>query len=471
MGRECLTNRAVSLERSRKVVPCTGASRRLVQGGRENTKLKYMETKIHIIQNFDKLATSSLRRQALRIVEAGFGAIDTKVAVRRMVEYNLRKQILEVDGFKYQLANFDRVICVGFGKAAFNAVSELQNILGEKIKCGFVIDLKEGDLGNITCKVGTHPYPTKVNIDATKELVAMLSDCTEKDLVLCVVSGGGSALLCSPHDMSCEEEVSIISALTVKGASIQELNTVRKHISKVKGGNLAKMMYPASVISLIFSDVPGDDLSMVASGPTVMDKTFMGDAAAVLKKYDVLEICKLPSCNIIETPKENKYFEKVKNILVVSSKQAMDAMAEEAENLGLEVKIFSNNFQGIARELGPKIISENQAGQCLLGAGESTVNIVGKGKGGRNQEMALAALSFIAENQVLVCVASDGHDNTDAAGAIIDKQTLSRAKLLGLEPLDFLNNNDSYNFFEKTDNLLLTGHTEANVSDFFVCLR
>ena len=425
----------------------------------------------HIIKNFDQLATSPLRRQALTVVEAGFAAIDTKAAVGRAVNYDQRKQILEVADRKYRLADFDRVMCIGFGKAAFDAVSELQQILSGFITCGFVIDLKEGDLGNIICKVGTHPYPTKVNIEATKELIAMLSDCTEKDLVLCVVSGGGSALLCYPHDMSCEAEVSIISALTVKGAIIQELNTVRKHISRVKGGQLAKLMYPASVASLIFSDVPGDDLSMVASGPTVKDGTFMKDAAAILKKYDVLEACQMPSCNLVETPKEGKYFEKVQNVLAVSAKQALAVMKDTAKNLGFDVKIFGENFQDIARELGPKIISENKTGECLLGAGESTVIIKGNGKGGRNQEMALAALSSIVQNQVLICAASDGRDNTDAAGAIVDAGTSVRAKTLGLDPNQFLQNNDSYNFFEQTGDLLLTGPTEANVSDFFVCLK
>jgi glycerate-2-kinase len=427
---------------------------------------------MHIIKNFDRLATSVLRRQALEIAEAGLGAINTKEAVKRTVGYNQKKQILEVAGTRYQLQNFERVMCIGFGKAAFDAVSELQSILSDKITCGYVIDLKEGNLGNITCKIGTHPYPTKINIQATKELMAMLSSCTQKDLVLCAVSGGGSALLCYPNDMTCEAEVSIISALTVKGADITELNTVRKHISKVKGGQLAKLMYPATVISLIFSDVPGDDISMVASGPTVKDTTFMKDAAAVLKKYDALEICKMPSCNLVETPKEAKYFEKVHNVLAVSAKQALAAMKEKAEDLGFEVKIFSENFQGIARELAPQIIRENnKARECLLGAGESTVHIVGKGKGGRNQEMALAAISSAAENQVLACVASDGHDNTDSAGAIVDGGSLARAKALGLDPAAYLENNDSYTFFENLGDQLITGLTEANVSDFFVCLK
>jgi glycerate-2-kinase len=427
--------------------------------------------KSHIIKNFDRLATSSLRKQALEIVEAGFFAIDTKAAVQKVVRYNQSKQILWAASKKYFLSDYERVMCVGFGKAAFNAVSELQLILSDRITCGYVIDLKEGSLGNITCKIGTHPYPTKINIDATKELLAMLSSCTEKDLVICVVSGGGSALLCSPHDMSCEQEVSIIAALTVKGATIAELNTVRKHISTVKGGQLAKTMYPATVISLIFSDVPGDDLSLVASGPTVMDKSLSKDAAAVLKKYDVLEACQLPSCKLIETPKDLKYFAKVQNVLAVSPKQALAAMAERAEELGFDVTIFSEQFQGEARLLGPKIIAASQRRQALLGAGESTVKIVGNGTGGRNQEMALSALSLIAENQVLVCAASDGHDNTDAAGAVVDFNSKSRAGALALDPKKYLDNNDSYNFFEKLGDRLLTGETETNVSDFFVCLK
>ena len=430
-----------------------------------------METKSHIIKNFDQLASTALRRQALEITEAGFAAINTKDVVKKAVVYNPKNQVLEVGGKTYELNKFERVICIGFGKAAFDAVSQLQQILSGYITCGFVIDLKEGNLGNIVCKIGTHPYPTKINIEATKELLAMLENCSEKDLVLCVVSGGGSALLCSPYDLTCEQEVSIIAGLTVKGADIAELNTVRKHISTVKGGQLAKLMYPASVISLIFSDVPGDDISMVASGPTVRDITSSRDAAAVLEKYDVLKYCQLPSCQLLETPKEPKYFNKVQNVLVVSAQNALFAMREKAEDLGFEVGIFSKAFGGQARELGPKIVGENKKGQCLLGTGESTVKITGKGKGGRNQEMALSASLSVAQNQVLVCAASDGHDNTDSAGAVVDASTASRARALGLDIDQYLQNNDSYSFFEALGDQLNTGLTEANVSDFFVCLR
>ncbi len=429
------------------------------------------EAPAHIIQNFDKLATSALRKTALRIAEAGLLAINTTRAVDAAVAYNPKNQRLTAGGKNFDLSKFERVMCIGFGKAAFEAVSALHKKLAGRIACGFVIDLKGGDLGNITCRIGTHPYPTKVNIEATKELLAMLESCTEKDLVLCVVSGGGSALLCYPHDLSCELEVAIIRALTAKGASITELNTVRKHISNVKGGHLAKIMYPATVISLIFSDVPGDDLGMVASGPTVKDGTTNRDAAEILKKYDVLAMCNLPGCKLQETPKDEKYFARVHNVLAVSARHALAAMRREAEDLGFAARIFSEHFQGEARLLGPQIVGHNRPHECLLGAGESTVKIIGRGLGGRNQEMALAALPHIQEGQVFVTVASDGHDYTDAAGAIADESGRTRAGHLFLNVGWYLNDNDSFHFFEKLGDQLMTGITGANVSDFFVCLR
>ncbi len=426
---------------------------------------------MQMIKNFQQLATSSLRKSVLRIVEAGFEAIETKTAVEKNFIYDAKTQRLNILGQCFNIGQYKRIILVGFGKAALEAVTAIQTILKGRIACGFVLDLKEGSLGNIVCKIGTHPLPTKINIEATNELVAMLDACTEEDLVICVVSGGGSALLCSPHNMECETEVSIISALTVSGADIYELNTVRKHISTVKGGRLAKIIYPATSINLIFSDVPGDDLNVVASGPTVKDMSTNADAAIILNKYNVLEICELPSCNLLETPKEEKYFAKAHNILLVSAKQALLAMKEKAEELGFAVEVFSSSYQGEAKKLAPDIISRLKRGVCLLGAGESTVKIAGHGKGGRNQEMALAALALIGENQVLACLASDGHDNTEAAGAIVDISTLARAKNLNLNPEKYLNNNDSFSFFETVGDQIQTGQTGANVSDFFVCLK
>jgi len=424
-----------------------------------------------VIKNFEILASSPLRKQALQIAEAGFEAINTKQAVRKNFLYNTKKQKLKIFQKEFDLKKFKRIVCVGFGKAALEAVTEIQSILKDKIACGYVLDLKEGSLGNIICRVGTHPLPTKVNIEATNELVEMLEVCGEDDLVICVVSGGGSALLCSPHEMSCNTEAAITSALTVKGATITELNTVRKHISSVKGGNLAKIIYPASCISLIFSDIPGDDISMVASGPTVKDATTNRQAAEILQKYDVLAMCELPACKFLETPKEEKYFKNVHNILFVSTKQALQAMSHRAEELGFGVKIFSSSFQGEAILIALEILSQSKKGQCLLGAGESTVKITGTGKGGRNQEMALSALPHLSKNQVLLCLASDGRDNTEAAGALVEEGVLKRANSLELNPQRFLENNDSFTFFESVGEAIITGPTGSNVSDFFVLLE
>jgi glycerate 2-kinase len=424
-----------------------------------------------IIKNFDQLATTELRKQALLIAEAGLKAINTPTVVREKVQYTISTQKLTVAGQVYDLKKYKRVICVGFGKAAFSAVTELQKILQDRISCGFVIDLHEGDMGTITCRVGTHPHPTLVNVEATKELVEMLSAAVEDDLVICVASGGGSALLCYPHDMTCEAETSIIAALTVKGATIQELNTVRKHISKVKGGNLAKACYPATVIGLIFSDVPGNDLSMVASGPTVLDTTVVQDAAEILNRYDVLKMCQLPSCNLYETPKEDKYFKKVTNVLMVSGQLLLHACRRKADDLGFRAEVFSDQFSEEARTLASQVTKVSPAARtCLLGAGESTIKVIGSGMGGRNQELALSALAVLKESQVLVCIATDGMDNTDAAGAIADAYVLQKAARLQLDSAHYLDNNDSYHFFEQTGDLIFTGQTGANVSDFFVLL-
>ncbi len=425
-----------------------------------------------IIKNFEQLASTPLRSIALSIAEAGYESVKTSSAVRSGITFNSDTQTLSVLGQNFNLSGFKRVLCVGFGKAALEAVAELQKVLLGRISAGYVIDLKDGSLGNsIISRVGTHPYPTAINVQATKELVAMLDAATEDDFVICVVSGGGSALLCYPHDLTCEAETSVIAALTAKGASIQKLNTVRKHISEVKGGHLAKIIYPATCLSLIFSDVPGDDLSMVASGPTVKDTSTNKDAAEILHEYDVLEVCQMPACRLLETPKEDIYFEKVDNILFVSAQTALVAMQKKAGELGFSVKLYSQAFQGIASELGLEIVSKIKPNECWLGIGESTVKIIGTGMGGRNQEMALSALAAMPDNCVLVTAASDGHDNTPAAGALADLWTAQKADSLGLDLSAYLRNNDSYNFFRQTGDFLQTGLTGINISDFFVCLR
>lgn len=422
------------------------------------------------ITNFNQLAHTPLRTQALHIVEAGLLAVDTKRVIKKQVVLKNNKQVLEISGKQYILPDYKRVITVGFGKCAFDAVAALQEVLGEVISCGFVLDVKEGSLpGGIVCHAGSHPYPTQANVRATHELVQMLATANEKDLIICVVSGGGSSLLCSPYELTCEEETSLIAALTVKGASMSEINTVRKHTSKVKGGNLAALCYPATVVGLLFSDVPGADSSVVASGPTMFDTSSVHDAQAVLQRYNVLTDLGWDSVRLHETPKEKKFFEKVTNTVLVSAQFALDAMSSKAKELGWKVE-QQPLFSGEAREVAQKIVSAAEPGLCLVAAGESVVTAQGPGLGGRNQELALAALSLLDKGQVLVACASDGSDNTDAAGALVDAQVLLEAKRVLVDPVDALEQNDSYHFFESAGGHVFTGNTGSNVADLVVLL-
>jgi hypothetical protein len=281
-----------------------------------------------------------------------------------------------------------------------------------------------------------------------------------------------SILLCLPHDMSCETLINITKTLTKKGADIFELNTVRKHFSEIQGGGLAKVCYPAQVVSLIFSDVLGNDLSMVASGPTVYDKTTVADAAKILLKYDVLKTCIPPDCQFLETPKHPKYFTKVKNVLVCSNLNALEAMREKAEELGFNAHIENTMLSGEASEVGKSLaLREPKAGSCILFGGETTVEIKGDGSGGRNQELALSALPYMQPNSSLISASSDGWDNTDHAGALVDQELLEKAKNLNLSPEEYLAKSDSYNFFKQArDGALCTGRLGSNVSDLVIML-
>lgn len=423
------------------------------------------------IKNFNQLATTVLRKQALLVLEAGLSAIDTGSAVQSQVRYDEKKAELHIAGSAYSLKKIQRIVVVGFGKAAYDAVTALYKIVGSRIACGFVLDLKGGSQGSLTCTIGSHPFPTHVNVAATKQIVEVVTSLTENDLLICVVSGGGSSLLCYPYELTCEAETKIVQSLMRAGADIHELNTVRKHISMVKGGQLAQAAYPAQVVNLVFSDVPGDDMGMVASGPTIKDTTTAHDAAAILAKYNVLNVCNMPSCNLRETPKDEKYFERVSSHMIVSASKALYAMQTKAHDLGLSPRIYKEAYMGHAHDLAREFLDEVQPGQCLLAAGESTVELgANSGAGGRNLEMALAALSLVGEKRVLLAIDSDGYDNTSFAGAIVDSNTVTNAKRLGLNVQAELNSHNSYLFFEAVGDYVETGLTGANVADLVVVL-
>jgi glycerate 2-kinase len=366
------------------------------------------------IKNLEQLATNPGRKQALLIAQAGLAALNTSRLVEERLQYHQRSDTLTVRGQKFDLKNYQRVIVVGIGKGALQTVAAIKQILGSRISDGVVIDVAGGELDNIGSYVGTYPYPSLANVSATAGLVEMLQACTEQDLVLMVIGAGSYSLLCSPADMTCEQEYEITQALIQGGASIRELATARKHISRVKGGQLAKICHPATVISLIFSDIMSNDFDLVADGPTVKDRTTLHEAEVILQKYRVLERCKLPSCNLLETPKDDKYFTGVSNILFSSAEDVLQAMQNKARDLGLRPRIWQKEFQGRASQFVDQFVRETIAGECLLAAGDIHV----KGR------LALPDLSALTDSQVLVALGSGSHDNPEAAGLMADHDQL-----------------------------------------------
>lgn len=421
------------------------------------------------VKNTRQLSKTPLRRDALAILEAGFTAIETRAALHRV--FSVKENRVRVGHKTYDLARYKRVFVAAIGKAAFEAAKELESLLGKKITDGLVLDVKGGRLARMESRVGTHPFPSMKNMKATGELVALLRDVGKDDLVIMVVSGGGSALLCWPSELSCDDITLLTRALMSRGASIQELNTVRKHTSDILGGQAAALAYPATVIGLVFSDVPGDDLSMVASGPTFLDTTTVADASQVLKKYDVLNTCRWPSCELKETPKESVFFAHVQNQLVVSNTMAAQAMKRAAEDAGYRARIVTTTLVGDAQKEAHKLIAAIRPGEALIVAGETTVTVKGKGLGGRNQEAALGVLETMPKDILFLACASDGIDNTPAAGAIADAVTAASAKTKRLKAAPYLAKSDSFSFFQKAGGQIMTGVTGANVSDLWIALR
>jgi len=425
-----------------------------------------MEKSLPIIKNFDDLATSKLKMDALTILEEGFESI--------IVEKLIKSKVLMEDGTicikdeKICLSDFKRVFLIAIGKCAVSSATALEEVLGDNISGGIVLDVKEGKFKHLVSEVGTHPLPSEKNVFVANSIVDILKQADKNDLILTVISGGGSSLMCLPDKISCDEQSEITHMLMKKGATISELNTIRKHTSKIKAGFLAKLAYPSTIVSFIFSDVPDDDISLVASGPTVMDKTTIKDAEKVLEKFGMSEYKKA----LIETPKEKKYFEKVRNIVLGSNKVALESMKKKAEELGYDTYIESSNFQGDARVVSREIISKKYLpNSCHLWGGETTVIVDKKGKGGRNQEFALSALPYIPDNTVLIACASDGWDNTDMAGAIADNLLYEKAISGGLDPEEWMVENKSYDFFHQVGGHIRTGRLGSNVSDFYLILK
>ncbi len=425
-----------------------------------------------IIRNVTTLAANPARSDLLAIAEAGLEAIQTRQIIERSV---IRSgDILMVRGVNYDLAAYDHVYFVGVGKCALDAGVSLVDILGDSLTEGVLLDVRDGDaLPQMQVLMGTHPYPSAQNVAHTRTLLDVVRKGGEKDLVFMVISGGASALLCQPERHTPSEESLLIQHLFKAGATIHDLNTVRKHLSLARGGQLATAAYPAEVIALIFSDVPGNDLSIIASGPTILDTSTVDDARSVFRRY-YGERCGFKEDYFFETPKVATMFSRVHNELVLTNGTALDAMQERASALGYRVLVRDTGVEGEARQVGEMLAHELHAahgGTVLLYGGETTVTVAGPGKGGRNQELSLGALPVLKDDELVLSIASDGRDNTEYAGGIADRVTRELAKQAGLSVSDYLYTNDAYTFFHTLQQGVCTGYTGANVADLIIGMK
>jgi glycerate 2-kinase len=436
----------------------------------------------------------SLRQHALEIFQAALKAVDPVEAVLRHVKR--ADDGLQIGEHRFAFKDYDRILVVGAGKAGAPMARALEDLLGDHIAEGVIV-VKEGHglpLDHVRTHEASHPVPDERGIKGAEEILALVKDAGERDLVLCLISGGGSALLVAPAEgITLKDKQEVTRLLLACGADIHEINTIRKHLSRAKGGGLARCAYPATVVSLILSDVIGDDLNVIASGPAVPDTSTFADTRQIFEKYDIWK--RVPPSvqsrierglkgDVADTPKAgDAVFQRCFSELVGTNIQALKAGGIKAAELGYRTLILSSTVEGEAREVVKVLtaIAKEVRGSgnplpapaCILCGGETTVTIRGDGKGGRNQEFALASALVIdgMKNVAVLAGGTDGNDGpTDAAGAIADGRTLARARAKGLDPLDYLRRNDAYHFFQPLEDLVITGPTRTNVMDVYMVL-
>ncbi|MEI6810515.1 MAG: DUF4147 domain-containing protein [Candidatus Nomurabacteria bacterium] len=419
----------------------------------------------HIISNFDSIATNKLRIDALSIIEKGSLAIDTNLLVKRNI--SLENETLSVHGHKYKLADFSRIFVFGCGKASCKAVQEIESILGNKVAGGIVIDKHITECNYVKAYKGSHPLPTSYNVEISEKIRDLASSLNEKDLAIVVVSGGGSSLLCLPQS-ECDQGNELYSNFLKSGGNIKELNILRKHISTIKAGGLAKFLYPATVVSLVFCDVPGDHFGEVASGPTYLDRSTVADAEKILDKHSIKNVFRLN-----ETPKEEKYFEKVQNIPLVSNKEALRAMELEAKERGYEVIILGDEIYDTPEVYLKNAYAKLKSKSVVLAGGELSIALKKEGGiGGRNLYTAAEALDLISENELFIAYATDGIDNKSIyAGGIVDSETKNKIHSRNLDVKKLHEENKDSELFEEIGEAIVTGDTGSNVSDIYLMMR
>jgi glycerate 2-kinase len=418
-------------------------------------------------------------KHALRIFRAALKAVDPVQAVLRHVRRE--GEVLIAGKQRYDLKSFQNVYVIGAGKATARMAAAVEKLLGRRITGGLISVPNAAPNAamprRLEVNVAGHPIPDGRGVSGARRIAQIASQAGPDDLVICLISGGASALLPLPaRGITLAKKQKITRSLLECGATIHEINCVRKHISAIKGGKLARLAEPAALLTLILSDVIGDNLHAIGSGPTVPDPTTLAEAGAICAKYGI----EVEFPEDAETPKNLR----VSVVMVGSNALAVEAAAEEAKRLGYHTLILSSFVQGEAREvarvhaaIAKEIVAYGRPvakPACVISGGEPTVTIRGKGLGGRNQEFALAAaieLDGLGNDTVILSAGTDGADGpTDAAGAIVDGTSLTRAQTLGLDAAALLANNDSYHFFEATGDLIKTGPTGTNVADIQLIL-
>lgn len=437
---------------------------------------------------------SSMRRDAEEIFQAGLNAVMPAGAIAHFCR--LEGDILTIDRKAFDLSSFEEIIVLGAGKGGASMAKAMEQLLGKRISRGVVAvkyDHLE-ELATIEIMEASHPVPDENGFRAAQSIYRLAEEAGEKTLVICLISGGGSALIPFPVDgVTLEDKQETTKVLLACGANIHEINSIRKHLSVIKGGGLARAVYPATLVTLILSDVIGDDLDTIASGPCVPDSKNFADCLAIFKKYGILDqvpagvigyISKGAAGDAPETPKEgDPIFEKTSNVIIGGNFDALIKSKNKAEELGYNTILLSSMIEGETKDVAANHVAIAREIQhhgypvvrpaCILTGGETTVTIKGKGKGGRAQEFALAAAMKMdgMDDLVVLCAGTDGTDGpTDAAGAVSDNRTVERASQEELDPKRYLSNNDSYHFFEALGDLYKTGPTNTNVMDIRIVL-
>jgi len=423
-----------------------------------------------IIQNFDDLATTDKKKECLEILDAGLQAADPKNIISNYVTPNE----IKINGKSFNLEKYSSIYSVAFGKAGDSMTRALNAIV--PIKSGIIV-IPKGSKSIIKAKKfqifnSRHPEPDQTSVKAAKEVMKFVQNKRSDELIIFLVSGGGSSLLAMPDDITLEDKIHVTKVLLKSGATIQEFNCVRKHLSKIKGGKLIENM-KCHGVSLVMSDVEGDDLSAIASGTTYMDDTTYEDASEILKKYkirwkmpqEVLDLFKKRENEVIETPKKAK----IENFVIASNNNCLEAMKEKAEKIGYKVdtmQIFGDIKEQVTKIL-EKISDEEKT--CIIFGGETTVKVLGKGMGGRNQELVLRLLKNTQKlkKMVIASIGTDGIDgNSVFAGAITENIRIDLDVMK-----EFLKNSDSGRFFQKQKGNVITNATHTNLMDIGMILK